>query len=120
MLMLTATLPLDDEDRFLERMWLRREDAPAYNGDEWISHAHCMKSHMEFVLTHRSKDQLIHAIQHIVRLVQTKFAKKVKFIQLDDHEQELGNEFHNFVREEGIEEERSASYSPQKNGSADS
>jgi len=89
-----------------------------YNGDQWIAHFLCDCTRMNHVYTQSRKSLTLQTIKEFTAFVRRQYGQAVQIIHLDG-ETSLGNDFDNWVAQEGIAVERSAPYTPAQNGAAE-
>jgi transposase InsO family protein len=67
----------------------------------------------------REKSEVLEKFKEFVQFVKTKFNKTPKIIRSDRGGEYCGHQFKNFLKEEGIQQQLTAPYSPQQNGIAE-
>src|SRR5271155_2611489 len=89
-----------------------------YNSDCWVSYFLDDRTQMNFVYTMPKKSMAFTNIQHFIAYIERRWDYKVKILYIDN-ERALGNKFQNWIDDQGVTLEPSASYTPEQNGAAE-
>ena len=91
---------------------------PAYNNHCWVLHFLDDFSRMNFVYTLATKSELTNAVKQFMAYVKRQYNVQVRRMHCNG-ERSLGNNFVQWVADEGIDFQTSAPYTPTQNGAAE-
>ena len=90
----------------------------AYNNHHWVLHFLNKFSRMNYMYILATKSELTNAVKQFIEYVKRQYNVQVCYMHCDG-EQSLGNNFVQWVADEGIDFQISALYMPMQNGAAE-